>query len=149
MIAKRSGDKRLDIYRSTTGMLFFGTPFRGAGGLTQAGILQAIQSQYKEEQIQGSNLNILTPGNESLIDLMDEFSETRTERNIARVACFYEQKPSNVGAIYKRPRLQVSKLIFLQMRLTVYSNSWWMKLQGAWIKANRQRNTLFPEIISI
>ncbi len=113
--------------------------------LVEAGILQAIQSQYKEEQIQGSNLNILAPGNETLIDLMDEFSETRTERNIARVACFYEQKPSNVGAIYKGPRLQVSKLVFLQMSLTVYSNSWWMKLQGAWIKANRQRNTLFPE----
>ena len=100
-------------------MLFFGTPFRDAGGLSQAEILQAIQSQYKEEQIQGSNLNILTPGNETLIDLMDEFSETRTERNIACVACFYEQKPSNVGAIYKETRLQVSKSIFLQIRLTV------------------------------
>ena len=109
MVAKRSGDKWLDIYRSTTGVLFFGTPFRGAGGLSQAGILRAIQSQYKEEQIQESNLHILAPGNETLIDLMDEFSETRKERNIARVACFFEQKPSNVGAIYKGPRLQASE----------------------------------------
>ena len=129
-------------------MLFFGTPFRGAGGLSQAGILQAIQSQHKEGQIQGSNLSILATGNETLMDLMDDFSETRKERNIARLACFFEQKPSNVGAIYKGPRLHVSELIFLQMRLTIYSNSWWMKLRGAWIKANRQRNTLFPEIIS-
>ncbi len=113
MVAKRSGDKRLDIYRSTTGMLFFGTPFRGAGGLSQAGILRAIESQYKEEQIQGSNLNILAPGNETLMDLMDDFSETRKERNLARVACFFEQKPSNVGAIYKGPRLQVSELSLL------------------------------------
>ncbi len=147
VVAKRSGDKWLDIYRSTTGMLFFGTPFRGARGLSQAGILRAIESQYKEEQIQGSNLNILAPGNETLMDLMDDFSETRKEGNIARLACFFEQKPSNVGAIYQGPRLCVSELIFLQMRLTIYSNSWWMKPQGAWIKANRRRNTLFPEII--
>ena len=123
MVAKRSGDKWLDIYRSTTGMLFIGTPFRGAGGLSQAGILRAIQSQYEGEQVQGSTLNILAPGNEILLDLMDEFSETRKERNIAHVACFFEQKPSNVGAIYKGPRLQVSESIVLQMRLTVYSNS--------------------------
>ena len=107
MVAKRSGDKWLDIYRSTTGMLFIGTPFRGAGGLSQAGILRAIQSQYREDQIQGSTLNILAPGNEILQDLMDEFSETRKERNIAHVACFFEQKPSNVGAIFRGSRIQV------------------------------------------
>lgn len=94
-------------------MLFFGTPFRGASGLSQARIFQAIQSQYREGQIQGSNLNILAPGNETLMDLMDDFSETRKERNLARVACFFEQKPSNVGAIYKGPPLQVSKLPLL------------------------------------
>ena len=108
MLANQSAEY-LDIYRSTAGMLFFGTPFRGAGGLSQAGILRAIQSQYKEEQIQGSNLHILAPGNETLLDLMDEFSETRNKRNVPRVACFFEQKPSNVGAIYKGPWLQVSE----------------------------------------
>ena len=90
-------------------MLFLGTPFRGAGGLTQTGILRAIQSQYQEDQIQGSNLHILAPGNETLLDLMDEFSETRKKRDVALVACFFEQKPSNVGAIYHGPRLQVSE----------------------------------------
>ena len=107
MVAKRSDEWR-DIYRSTAGMLFFGTPFRGAGGLSQAGILRAIQSRYQEEQIQEFNLHILVQGNETLLDLMDEFSETRKKRNVARVACFFEQKPSNVGAIYKGPPLQVS-----------------------------------------
>ena len=113
VVVKRSGDNRLGIYKSTTGMLFFETPFCGAGGLSQAGILRAIESQYKEEQIQGSNLNILERGNETLIDSMDDFSKTRKERNLARVACFFEQKPSKVGAIYKEPRLQVSELSLL------------------------------------
>ncbi len=88
-------------------MLFFGTPFRGAGGLDQIEILRAIQSQYDEDQIQGSSLNILTPGNESLMDLMDLFFETRQGQNIARVACFFEEKPSNIAAIYKGPRINV------------------------------------------
>ena len=70
-------------------------------------MLRAIQSQYEDDQIQGSNLNILAPGNEILLDLLDLFFETRQERNLARVACFFEEKPSNVGAIYKGPRIQV------------------------------------------
>lgn len=44
VVVKWFGDKRLDIYRSTTGILSFGTSFRGAGGLSQAEILWAIES---------------------------------------------------------------------------------------------------------
>lgn len=52
-------------------------------------------------------MKILEHGNETLMDLMDLFFETRQERNMARVACFFEQKPSNVGAIYRGSRIQV------------------------------------------
>ncbi|KAL8725863.1 MAG: hypothetical protein Q9166_007084 [cf. Caloplaca sp. 2 TL-2023] len=104
--AKRSGDKWPGIYKSTIGILFFGTPFRGAGGLNQSEMLLAIQSQYDDDQIQGSSLNILAPGNETLMDLMELFFETRQDKNMTHVACFFEQKPSNVGAIYKGSRIQ-------------------------------------------
>lgn len=116
MDAKRSDNKWPGIYKSTTGILFFGTPFRGAGGLNQTEMLQAIQSQYDDDQIQGSNLNILAAGNETLMDLMDVFFETRQERHIARVACFFEQKPSNVGAIYKGSRVEVGGLVCIPDR---------------------------------
>ena len=72
-------------------------------------MLLAIQSQYDDDQIQGSSLNILAPGNETLMDLMELFFETRQEKNMAQVACFFEQKPSNVGAIYKGSRIQVGQ----------------------------------------
>ena len=110
---KRSNSNFPGIYTSTTGILFFGTPFRGAGGLNQTEMLRAIQSQYEDDQIQESNLNILAPGNEILLDLLDLFFETRQERNLARVACFFEEKPSNVGAIYRGPRIQVGGTNFL------------------------------------
>lgn len=86
--------------------MFLGTPFRGAGGLNQGEILRAAQSQYEEGQIQGAILNILAPGNESLSDLMTLFFETRQESK-AHIACFFEQKPSNVGSILGRTRVQV------------------------------------------
>ena len=115
MDAKRSESKWPGIFRSTVGMLFFGTPFRGAGGLNQSEMIRAIQSHYEDDQILGSNLTILAPGNESLMDLMEMFFETRQEKPIARIACFYEQKPSDVGAIYKGPRTQVNPVELLSL----------------------------------
>lgn len=52
--------------------------FRGVGGLSQRGILPAIQSHYKEEQIQRSNLDILA-AERDLNRLIFEFSETGKE----------------------------------------------------------------------
>ncbi|KAL9019552.1 MAG: hypothetical protein Q9185_003172 [Variospora sp. 1 TL-2023] len=94
------------ISKCTTGMVFFGTPFRGAPGLDQTVMIQAALSQYAEDQIQGAVLNILPPGNESLLDLLTYFLETRQGEGKAYVACFYEQKSSNVGAILHGSRIQ-------------------------------------------
>ncbi|KAL8653091.1 MAG: hypothetical protein Q9210_002305, partial [Variospora velana] len=97
--AQRSEAKWAGIFQSTTDMVFFGTPFQGAGGLDQTEMLRAAQSQYKEDQVQGAVLNILPPGNESLIDLLTYFFETRPGKGDAPVACFFEQKSSNVNPV--------------------------------------------------
>ena len=107
--AQRSDAKWPGIFKSTTGMVFFGTPFRGAGGLDQAEMIRAAHSQYEEDQVQGEALNILPPGNESLIDLTTSFFETRQRESKAHIACFFEQKSSNVGAILRGSRIQVSR----------------------------------------
>ena len=107
--AQRSDAKWSGIFKSTTGMVFFGTPFRGAGGLDQAAMIRAAHSQYEEDQFQGEVLNILPPGNESLIDLTTYFFETRQGEGKAHIACFFEQKSSNVGAILRGSRIQVSQ----------------------------------------
>ena len=96
--AKRNHTDWPGIFTSTTGMIFFGTPFRGAAGLNQNELLLAAQSQYEEDQVQGAALNILVPGNDSLADLMTLYFETRQEKWKAHVACFFELKSSNVGA---------------------------------------------------
>ena len=107
--AQRIDTEWSGIFKSTTGMVFFGTPFRGAGGLDQTEMLLAAHSQYAEDQVQGGVLNILTPGNEILIDLTTYFFETRRGEGKAQVACFFEQKSSNVGAILHGSRIQVSE----------------------------------------
>jgi hypothetical protein len=108
------------IYISTVGMVFFGTPFRGAEGMQQSELLEAAASEYGEGQVQGAVLNILAPGNETLEDLVDAFfTTTKYEKTKAHIACFYEQKPSNVGAIVGGKKIIVcSLLLLIKCRLT-------------------------------
>ena len=98
-------DARLDesewpgVFASTTGLIFFGTPFRGAEGMSQVEMLAAAQREYEQDEIQADTLAILQPGNEFLQEVVDQFGKTRGLANKAQVTCFYELKSSNVGGI--------------------------------------------------
>ena len=87
------------VFASTTGLIFFGTPFRGAEGMSQMEMLAAAQREYQQDEIQADTLAILQPGNEFLQEVVDQFGKTRGLANKAQVVCFYELKSSNVGRI--------------------------------------------------
>ncbi|KAF2684709.1 hypothetical protein K458DRAFT_417577 [Lentithecium fluviatile CBS 122367] len=87
------------IFDSTAGLLFFGTPFRGAEGMSQMEMLEAAPREYHEDEVQTDVLKILDPGNEFLQEVVDQFGKMRRQGNRAEVACFYELKSSNVGKI--------------------------------------------------
>jgi predicted RNA-binding protein Jag len=87
------------IFISTTGLVFLGTPFRGAEGMSQVEMLAAARREYQEDEVQTDVLKILEPGNEFLQEVVDQFGKTRMQANKAQVACFYELKSSNVGKI--------------------------------------------------
>ena len=87
------------VFASTTGLIFFGTPFRGAEGMSQVEMLAAAQREYEQDEIQVDTLAILQPGNEFLQEVVDQFGKTRGLANKAQVTCFYELKSSNVGGI--------------------------------------------------
>ena len=70
--------------------------------MSQSEMIQAAYREYKPEQVQEEVLQILQPGNEFLQDLVDKFGETRAQKHKAKVACFFELKPSDVGAIVGR-----------------------------------------------
>lgn len=62
-------------------------------------MLEAALREYEPDQIQGDTFQILQAGNEFLQDLVDKFGKTRSQLHKSQVACFYELKSSNVGAI--------------------------------------------------
>lgn len=87
------------FFTSTTGLVFFGTPFRGAEGMSQSEMLDAARREYDKDEIYGDVLEVLRPGNEFLQDIVDKFGKTRSRPHKARVACFFEMKSSDVGAV--------------------------------------------------
>jgi hypothetical protein len=97
--AKEEEEEWPGIYTSTTGLVFFGTPFRGAEGMSQSEMLDAARREYEDDLIQGEVLEVLKPGNEFLQEVVNKFCKTRSRPNKVRVACFFELKTSDVGAI--------------------------------------------------
>ncbi|KAI9691166.1 MAG: hypothetical protein M1822_008786 [Bathelium mastoideum] len=75
--AKNDEDEWPGLFKLTIGLVFFGTPFRGAEGLKQSEILEAALQDYEPDQIQGDALQILQAGNEFLQELVDKFGKTR------------------------------------------------------------------------
>ena len=67
--------------------------------MKQNEMVEATLSQYRPDQIQRESLRVLGPGDEFLQDLVERFLETRLNSNAANVACFYETKSTNVGAV--------------------------------------------------
>jgi hypothetical protein len=80
--------------------------------MKQGEMVQAALSQYSAN-VQGESLRILGQGDEFLQEVVDKFLETRSRSHPARVACFYETKSSNVGAIVGGVARQVSPFAFV------------------------------------
>lgn len=98
MIHARLHSKRWpDLLSYTTGLVFFGTPFRGAEGISQSELLQAAIEEHKVVEAQA--LRIFDPGNDPLEDLVTDFCRLHSVPHKAQIACFFEQKPSNIMAI--------------------------------------------------
>jgi hypothetical protein len=88
------------VFPSTTGLVFFGTPFRGAGGMNQMEMLEAARREYDNDQVQPTALEVLQPGNAYLQEVVDGFlKKMRGQTNKMQIACFYELRASDVGKI--------------------------------------------------
>jgi predicted RNA-binding protein YlqC (UPF0109 family) len=108
--ARRNEDEWPGIFTSTAGLVFLGTPFRGAEGMSPVEMLEAARREYQEDEVQPEVLRILEPGNEFLQEVVDQFGESRKQANKAQVACFYELKSSNIGKIVGKENRTVRSL---------------------------------------
>ena len=107
-MAKANTDDFPGIAASTFGMVFMGTPHRGTGKSlhSQGQIYQAIVSAklHAEDSI----LKTLEEGNETLVDVVREFTRlVNVPSSKVKIFCFFEQRPTVVGAIVKDSSIQV------------------------------------------
>ena len=96
------------VYHSAVGLVFLGTPFRGThDSLSQGEILKRAQELFTASAVYGENLEILRARGESLIDLVDLYHRIARQSTVPRVACFYEQKESDVSRIVDKDYTEV------------------------------------------
>jgi hypothetical protein len=137
------------IFGSTAGLVFFGTPFRGCEGLSQAEMVEAAYLEYDPDMVQQDILQVLQPGNDFLQDLMDKFGRLRAQSPDLMVACFYELKSTNVGRIVGGKDRIVSLLTFLytepRAKANFASDLLWTRSLAVSISVRRRRNTHFLE----
>ena len=65
-------------------------------------MLEFVRNKHKADKhkgVDGGVLRVLERGDEYLTNLVYDFGKTRDLANRAKIACFYELKQSNVGAI--------------------------------------------------
>lgn len=119
------------IFSSTVGVIFMGTPFRGAhGGLSNGEILAAADEQIRmlkdederrEAIIVKRILDILTPGNESLFNLLTNFLSIPDDL-MPQLLCLYETQPANVWKIIGHSKNKVISVSFGSIHLLDYSS---------------------------
>ncbi|KAF1951069.1 hypothetical protein CC80DRAFT_509197 [Byssothecium circinans] len=111
--AELGEDKYRGIFSCTIGVIFLGTPFRGAhGALADGQILKAAQEKIdamenEDEKYEAQTvkriLEILEPGNEALFNLLEDFLAI-DHALMPSIICFYETRPANVWKIANQNR---------------------------------------------
>jgi hypothetical protein len=123
-------EKSPDIFNAVRGLVFFGTPFRGAGGISVSQMVQAAaQENYGKEDIETKPLEVLERGNELLQTLLDDFQTwVWPKMPQTQMACFFELQASEIGKIVGRERRRVTTgPVDLRFVLTLNRTLWSMR----------------------
>lgn len=84
------------------GLIFFGTPFRGTDELTIGKMLQLAEQEFGKDQVLETALRTSVEADETLVGLVDQYLQVARQSERPRVACFYEQRPTNVASIVNK-----------------------------------------------
>jgi hypothetical protein len=111
-----------------------GTPHRGTGSITSNGLVYAAIASDPSLQVDDTVLKALMYGNDTLMDVSNEFVSLCNAPGAAiSLCCFFEQRPTKVGRIIGNSNLQVftSEPVSMKLSLTSYRNSSLMKFRAA------------------
>ena len=96
------------IFKSTSGILFLGTPHRGTGKITSQSMMYSIIAQDPQCPIEPAVLESLKSESDVLIDVRNDFMKLCTREEVAiSIVCFFEQKSTNVGSIIGAENMNV------------------------------------------
>ena len=101
-----------ELLRSIAGLVFFGTPFRGASGSLSNGALLKFVTESGDE-VEPRILQVLAPGHEVMSDIREEF---RSIPDIVPIPlppmhCFFETLPTEVWRLVKQPKREAVSTI--------------------------------------
>lgn len=111
-------DRWSNPFKYTTGVIFFGTPFRGRQGLSLEQIVEAVA----EGELGAENTNAADAGSDLLIysdtmalsveenpylqEIVDGFTRTRLGDQPMPLWCFYETCASPVGKVLRNSKIK-------------------------------------------
>ncbi|KAK1252185.1 hypothetical protein MKX08_003372 [Trichoderma sp. CBMAI-0020] len=86
-----------DVFNTTTGCIFFGTPFRGASIFSSITAYAVAAEKQNKGAIESTLLDLLQPDNRELRQLRIEFTRLATTNNqTISCHCFWEQRESDI-----------------------------------------------------
>lgn len=89
-----------DVFVSTVGIVFFGTPFRGSKALHPTSMIAIALTQHKFYEVQPDMLHGLEPDTEWLKGLVDDYWRVwRSQLKRTKILCLYEQRASSLSSI--------------------------------------------------
>jgi hypothetical protein len=96
------------LFENTIGLIFLGTPLRGTHERLHMEFLHEVEQAVSP--VMHENHRASNPENDWLRDLVDDFVNTIQQGVRFRIACFYEQQPTDLGLLLKG---RVSHLLFM------------------------------------
>ncbi|KAF2716087.1 hypothetical protein K431DRAFT_29724, partial [Polychaeton citri CBS 116435] len=112
--ASSDDEPRSNIYKSTTGLVFFSTPFRGWGELVSEELLRTAKKKFGKGQVFEKDLRIRENGDKYLREIVDGYLEVVGKSSEKpKVACFYEQRPTAIASIVDKTQLH-EKLMWVE-----------------------------------
>jgi hypothetical protein len=90
------------LFKSVIGLLFLGTPFKGTHNMLHTEILDHAETRFGSSNVMHENHRASKADNDWLRDLVNDFClQMRQEAAMPKIACFYEEKPTDLGLFLK------------------------------------------------
>jgi hypothetical protein len=101
LLARHEDGRWKSILDSTLGVVFLGTPFHGVHNTLHVDILHEAESSLGELGVMHENHRASKAENDWLTELFIEFTQMLRKGPAFKIACFYEQKATDVGLLLR------------------------------------------------